>query len=168
MKKNNTNMWVAVSVVIIAMFILTFYTSLFSWFTKSDSSSQKNMQTGNVNGGKEVLTEQLQINDTVIGEGREAHVGDTVAVHYTGRLQNGTVFDSSVPRGQPFTFTLGQNSVIAGWEKGLIGMKVGGKRVLTIPPTMAYGSQSIPDETGKVLIPANSTLVFDVELIGIK
>lgn len=88
--------------------------------------------------------------------------GDTISVHYTGTLENGTVFDSSVPRKQPFSFRIGQGEVIKGWDQGLIGMKVGEKRKLTISPEMGYGTQA----NGP--IPANSILIFDVELLGIK
>jgi len=96
------------------------------------------------------------------GAGQEAKTGDTVSVHYTGTLENGTKFDSSVDRGEPFAFTLGQNRVIQGWELGVLGMKVGEKRKLTIPPQLAYGNQAVGG-----VIPANSTLVFEVELLGI-
>ncbi len=96
------------------------------------------------------------------GAGQEAKTGDTVSVHYTGTLENGTKFDSSVDRGEPFAFTLGQNRVIQGWELGVLGMRVGEKRKLTIPPQLAYGNQAVGG-----VIPANSTLVFEVELLGI-
>lgn len=88
--------------------------------------------------------------------------GDTLSVHYTGTLENGTVFDSSVPRKEPFSFRIGQGMVIRGWDEGLIGMKVGEKRKLTISPEMGYGDQAIGS------IPANSTLIFEVELLSIK
>jgi|CXWL01.1.fsa_nt_gi FKBP-type peptidyl-prolyl cis-trans isomerase len=104
----------------------------------------------------------LLLEDTKIGEGAEATAGKTLAMHYTGTLDNGTVFDSSIPRGQVFEFTLGVGQVIPGWDKGIVGMKVGGKRKLTIPPALAYG------ENGIGPIPGNSTLHFDVELLGIK
>ena len=104
----------------------------------------------------------LIIQDTVVGTGDEAVAGKMLSMHYTGTLDNGTVFDSSVPRGQAFEFTLGAGQVIPGWEKGIAGMKVGGKRTLTIPPPMAYGEQGIGP------IPPNSTLHFDVELLGVK
>jgi len=117
-------------------------------------STQQNLSTYDIQGMKvEVLKE---------GTGPEAKVGDTVSVHYTGTLLNGTKFDSSVDRGQPFSFVLGQNRVIKGWELGVLGMKVGEKRKLTIPPELAYGNQAVGG-----VIPANSTLVFDVELLGI-
>jgi FK506-binding protein 2 len=91
-----------------------------------------------------------------------AKVGDTVLVHYTGKLQDGTVFDSSVSRGVPFSFTLGENRVIAGWEQGILGMAEGEKKTLTIPPELGYGAMGVPGA-----IPPNATLIFDVELVDI-
>ena len=105
---------------------------------------------------------ELKIEDTVVGTGDEALAGKQVTVHYTGTLTNGTKFDSSLDRGQPFTFTLGAGEVIQGWDEGVAGMKVGGKRKLTIPPEMGYGPMAIST------IPANSTLLFDVELLKVE
>jgi peptidylprolyl isomerase len=102
------------------------------------------------------------IDDIKAGEGREVKSGDTVAVHYIGTLQDGTEFDNSKKRGEPFTFTVGAGQVITGWEEGLVGMKVGGQRVLVIPPEKAYGEQGIGP------IPGNATLVFAIELVEIK
>jgi FKBP-type peptidyl-prolyl cis-trans isomerase len=103
------------------------------------------------------------------GTGAVAENGKTVFVHYTGRVQNGEVFDSSIPRGEPIDFQLGAGIVIQGWEKGILGMKVGEKRVLTIAPELGYGSREVTSPAnGKVLIPANSVLVFDVELVDVK
>lgn len=106
--------------------------------------------------------EELLIQDTKQGLGKEAIRGTTVVVHYTGKLTNGKVFDSSLDRGQPFSFQLGQGQVIQGWERGIVGMKEGGKRKLTIPPKYGYGERAVGP------IPANSTLIFDVELIKVK
>jgi FKBP-type peptidyl-prolyl cis-trans isomerase FkpA len=103
----------------------------------------------------------LVIEDLVVGTGATAAVGDTVNVHYVGTLTNGTKFDSSYDRGQTFAFRIGAGQVIAGWDQGVPGMKVGGKRRLTIPPSLAYGNQAVGS------IPANSTLVFEVELVSI-
>jgi len=104
----------------------------------------------------------LKVEDTQIGTGDTATAGKKVTVHYTGTLTDGTKFDSSVDRNQPFTFTLGAGEVIQGWDQGVAGMKVGGKRKLTIPPSLGYGSRA----TGP--IPANSTLIFDVELLKVE
>jgi FKBP-type peptidyl-prolyl cis-trans isomerase FkpA len=103
-----------------------------------------------------VLTEDL-----VVGTGATAVVGNTVTVHYTGMFTNGTVFDSSVGR-TPIQFQLGSNQVIAGFSQGIVGMKVGGKRRMTIPPSLAYGSAGRPPT-----IPGNATLVFEVDLVSI-
>ena len=105
----------------------------------------------------------LEYWDIKTGTGPEATAGKTVVVNYTGWLTNGKMFDSSVGR-QPFTFHLGGGEVIKGWDEGVAGMKVGGKRQLRIPPDLAYGSRGV----GNGLIPPNSTLVFDVELLGVK
>ena len=105
---------------------------------------------------------KVEMVDTVKGKGAEAVNGKVVTVHYTGTLKDGTKFDSSVDRKEPFTFTLGSGQVIKGWEQGIQGMKVGGKRKLTIPPELAYGNNAVG------AIPANSTLIFDVELLEVK
>ncbi len=104
----------------------------------------------------------LKYEDQKVGTGAEAVAGKTVKVHYTGWLLDGTKFDSSVDRGEPFEFALGQGQVIKGWDEGVAGMKVGGKRKLTIPPDLGYGA------AGAGPIPPNSTLVFDVELLDVK
>jgi|CXWL01.1.fsa_nt_gi FKBP-type peptidyl-prolyl cis-trans isomerase len=105
---------------------------------------------------------KLVTDDVRIGLGAEVKDGDTVTVHYIGTTQNGVRFDSSYERGEPFTFTVGGGMVIQGWEKGLIGMKVGGQRILVIPAEMAYGNRQVGS------IPANSPLVFAVELLSVK
>jgi FKBP-type peptidyl-prolyl cis-trans isomerase len=104
----------------------------------------------------------LQMQDVVVGTGAEAKSGMTVTVHYTGTFTDGTKFDSSVDRGQPFSFQLGAGQVIKGWDLGVAGMKVGGKRKLTIPYQLGYGEQ------GYGPIPAKATLLFDVELLAVK
>lgn len=105
----------------------------------------------------------IEIEEIEVGVGPSPKKGQTVVVHYTGRLMDGTKFDSSLDRGEPFEFVYGKGMVIKGWERGLKTMKVGGKRRLTIPPSLAYGSKG----AGGV-IPPDATLVFDVELLGIK
>lgn len=121
--------------------------------TKSAKKSKKEVQK---------LMEGLEIEEIKVGTGKEAKSGTTVSVHYTGKLKNGTKFDSSVDRGIPFEFPLGAGRVIQGWDKGVAGMKEGGKRKLTIAPALGYGSQAVGP------IPPNSTLVFEVELLAVK
>jgi FKBP-type peptidyl-prolyl cis-trans isomerase len=106
----------------------------------------------------------LQYQDLVVGEGAEAEAGQIVWVHYTGYLSNGTEFDSSYSRGTPFDFPLGTGRVIKGWDEGVAGMKIGGKRVLIIPPDLGYGDAG----AGGGLIPGDATLIFEVELIEIE
>jgi FKBP-type peptidyl-prolyl cis-trans isomerase len=105
----------------------------------------------------------LQIDDVKQGAGTEAKAGNTVTVHYVGTLTNGSKFDSSRDRGQGFTFKLGAGQVIRGWDQGVAGMKVGGVRKLTIPPELGYGARGFPP-----VIPPNSTLVFEVELLEVR
>lgn len=117
---------------------------------------------GNTNNTNMVDATKLIIEDEVVGTGATATSGDMVTVHYSGSLTNGKVFDASRKHGTSgFTFKLGAGEVIKGWDLGVAGMKVGGKRKLTIPSDLAYGSQDV----GGGLIPANSTLIFEVELL---
>ena len=104
----------------------------------------------------------LQIEELRPGNGAEARAGNTVTVHYVGTLTNGQKFDSSRDRGEGFTFRLGAGEVIAGWDQGVAGMKIGQMRKLTIPPELAYGARGFPP-----VIPPNSTLVFEVELLAV-
>jgi FKBP-type peptidyl-prolyl cis-trans isomerase FkpA len=114
--------------------------------------------------GKNKGTTSLKIEDLVVGTGQEAKAGNLVSVNYTGWLTGGAKFDSSLDRNQPLEFTLGKGQVIQGWDQGVVGMKVGGKRKLTIPPNLAYGAQG----AGSGVIPPNATLVFEVELLSVK
>lgn len=109
------------------------------------------------------LPSELTVVDVVEGTGPEATPGSTVSLNYVGALPDGTVFDASANHGQPITFTLGAGQVIQGWDQGIVGMKVGGKRRLIIPPTLAYGNQAVGN-----VIPANATLLFEVELVAVQ
>lgn len=105
----------------------------------------------------------LQVTEVKIGSGAEAHIGDTIRVHYTGSLPNGTVFDSSHPRGEPLEFRIGSGQVIRGFDRGVTGMRVGGVRKVVIPPDLGYGKRGSPP-----IIPPNATLVFELELVEIR
>jgi len=105
----------------------------------------------------------LQYQDVQVGTGQEAKNGDTVSVHYTGWLEDGTKFDSSLDRGQPFEFTLGAGNVIKGWDEGVAGMQTGGVRKLFIPAELGYGQSGAGD-----VIPPNAKLIFEVELLEVK
>ena len=111
----------------------------------------------------QILPSGLRITELEVGTGAEAVAGQTVEVHYRGTLENGKQFDASYDRGKPFTFPLGRGQVIKGWDEGVQGMKVGGKRKLVIPPELGYGTRG----AGGV-IPPNATLIFEVELLDIK
>lgn len=113
--------------------------------------------------------DQVQAQDVTVGTGTQAVPGDVVSVLYVGKLQDGTVFDSSAAHdNQPLTFQLGSQNMIPGFQIGVNGMKEGGERIMAIPPSLAYGSQDVKDQSGKVVIPANSTLIFDVKVVKVE
>lgn len=151
----NSNIFLLIFPIFIAFiaFILIMH---FSSPTYKEEQKQKNTTT--------TITTEQQVTTEILkeGSGNEAKSGDTITVHYTGTLVDGTKFDSSYDRNEPFTFTIDSGQVIKGWDKGCIGMKVGEKRKLTIPPELGYGSQPQGN------IPANSTLIFEIELLEIK
>ncbi len=141
-----TGIAVAVSLIIVGVFFMLYGgqgTQLFS-------------------GGTDSMGTQLVAQDVVVGTGTEAVSGQFVKVHYVGKLESGQTFDSSVGRGEPFSFVLGAGQVIQGWEQGLVGMKVGGKRMLVIPPSLGYGERGIGP------IPPNATLIFEVDLLSVE
>jgi FKBP-type peptidyl-prolyl cis-trans isomerase len=123
---------------------------------------QNNASPTKVTGKSKSTASGVEYWDIVLGTGATAVAGKTVTVHYTGWLTNGKKFDSSIDHGQPFTFPLGAGSVIKGWDEGVQGMTVGGKRQLRVPPELGYGARG----AGGV-IPPNAILVFDVELLGV-
>ena len=144
-------------ILLIALVLVSMAFMYYQGGNKSQTQEETNQLT-------QEKTMGLKIETTQEGSGEQMVTsGDMISVHYTGKLENGTVFDSSVERGTPFEFQIGQGMVIAGWEQGLLGMKVGEKRTLTIPAEMGYGSRGAAG-----VIPPNATLIFDVELISIK
>ncbi len=144
--------------VVIALGFLFMGSSLFAPFESTEP--QPALEVGQVLPGNE--EGKRMTTDIVVGTGAEAVPGASITVNYVGKLDNGQVFDASSNHGQPFTFTLGVGQVIPGWDQGLLGMKVGGKRTLVIPPEAAYGDRAIGS------IPANSTLTFEVELLDVQ
>ena len=147
------------SILIIAIILIIIIGGIYFLFPKpvNNQPSEKENINSNNNETKTVKIEILKE-----GSGEPSKTGDLVLVHYTGTLENGTKFDSSLDRGTPLDFTLGENRVIQGWELGVLGMKVGEKRKLTIPSELGYGSQGAGE-----LIPPNATLIFEVELLKI-
>jgi FKBP-type peptidyl-prolyl cis-trans isomerase len=133
---------------------------------KPSASVQSNASSASspakVSGQPTTTASGLQYWDIVVGTGDTAIPGKPVSVHYTGWLTNGVKFDSSLDRGKPFVFPLGEGQVIKGWEEGVAGMKAGGKRQLRIPPSLGYG-----DSGAGGVIPPKATLIFDVELLGV-
>ncbi len=152
MKTLDTKEWVAVVVAVVVVgFFFVFGQTLVSLFTGTKTQSTQMAQT-----------EQLEKNDVSMGTGEIAQVGDRVVVHYTGKFTNGTVFDSSFSRNEPFQFVLGSGQVIKGWDEGIVGMREGGKRTLIVPASLGYGMSDYGP------IPGGSTLIFDVELIKVE
>jgi len=145
--------------------VVTF--GLFSLLRSNSGSSaldnNLNVDQGSDMGQNTEMSDELQIEDLIEGTGDEAVAGKTVTVNYTGTLTDGTKFDSSLDRNEPFSFTLGAGEVIPGWDQGVEGMKVGGKRKLTIPPSLAYG-----DAGAGGVIPPNATLIFEIELLKVE
>ncbi len=127
---------------------------------QSDFREKQKELLGKIDAGN--IENPLKTEDLTEGTGPAVKEGDTVTVQYKGTLKDGTEFDSSYKHGKPFGFTVGKGSVIRGWDEGLIGMKAGGKRKLTVPPDYGYGDQELPG------IPANSTLIFEIELLKIE
>ena len=159
----NKNLLITLVIIIIVIVLVAIYFALpkdnsaSSTSTAALSGANQNQQSAtsfDIQGMKVEILQQ--------GSGEGAKAGDYVTVNYVGTLEDGTKFDSSIDRGQPFSLTLGQGSVIQGWEMGLLGMKAGEKRKLTIPPELAYGSQG----AGGV-IPPNATIIFEIDLLTI-
>jgi FKBP-type peptidyl-prolyl cis-trans isomerase len=144
----NKEKWVAVVVsIFIVGFFFVFGSNVLSIFKMNNNANNPS---------------KLVVQDATLGQGEEAQSGDRVIVHYVGRFVDGKIFDSSLSRKEPFQFVLGLGQVIPGWDQGIVGMKVGGVRILTIPPELAYGTN------GYGPIPPNSTLIFEVQLLKVE
>mgnify|MGYP001596600631 CR=1 FL=1 len=170
---------------IFVFIVLVLFVSAAAWllFKKGESVNQGGLLSSNTpaaspssstSANMTTTPDGLQIQDTVVGTGKEAKAGDAISVHYVGMLQSGQKFDSSYDRNQPAVFTVGVGQLIKGWDQGIPGMKVGGKRKLTVPASLGYGASGVParDAQGRVIpgqyvIPPNATLVFEVELLDV-
>lgn len=155
--KNKTQLLLVGSAAIIILLVTV---GVFSWSLKPETK-MTDTKDNNVSSAQQAAPTGLKIEDQVVGTGVEAKSGDTIIVNYLGTLLNGTKFDSSYDRNQPFSFQLGAGQVIEGWDKGFVGMKVGGKRKLTIPSDMAYGSRGAGGAIGP-----DEPLIFEVELLS--
>lgn len=166
--------FVSIAVVAVALGILRFKTDLLGGGEAAVVRSESGIEVAATSENNDIeatlrdsmtlkgdLT-KLVVDDVKVGSGREVRKGDRVSVHYIGRTQDGSEFDNSYVRGEPFVFTVGDGKVIKGWDEGLIGMKVGGERILVIPPSLAYGDLTVGP------IKANSTLVFSIKLVSIE
>lgn len=152
------NMIIAGVVIVVVAIGLLFY------MTKNNNPSGQNNQDQTA-----ASSTQVQAQEVSVGTGAQAKPGDTVSVLYVGQLQDGTVFDSSAAHdNQPLTFVLGEQGLIPGFQIGVNGMKEGGERLMAIPPSLGYGSEDVKDSSGKVIIPANSTIIFDVKLVKVQ
>lgn len=164
---NVTGTGIAVTLaVVIALGFLYFGPTIFMPLQQTESVAPEQATTTSMNSFIEPgqpLPTNLVVRDVVVGEGTEAVPGTEVTVNYVGMLPDGTIFDASERHGQPFMFALGAGQVITGWDQGVAGMKVGGKRQLIIPPELAYGERGAGD-----VIPSNATLLFEIELLDVK
>lgn len=165
--KNNSYMSLIIIIVLALLGVVGwFYLAPSDNNTKATKELNKTIEPGGGSSGatnESMNITELKIEILQSGSGKEAKAGDTVSVHYTGWLTNGTKFDSSLDRGRPFSFLLGAGQVIQGWDKGVLGMKAGEKRKLTIPANLGYGEGGTPGGP----IPPNATLIFEVELLAI-
>jgi FKBP-type peptidyl-prolyl cis-trans isomerase len=159
MSKRTTNEKLAIGIgvaIMVPVLGLLFFPSLVREEAEQNFASE-------TSGGVVTSSSLMQITDSIVGTGTEAVAGKRVTVHYVGKLADGTVFDASAAHGAPFSFDLGAGRVIAGWDEGVVGMKVGGKRTLVIPPELGYGASGYPP-----VIPPNATLTFDIELLNVE
>jgi FKBP-type peptidyl-prolyl cis-trans isomerase len=161
----------AVAIMAVSLAVIRFNTSTFALAPEGEFQVATVVATSDTEATEKAIVDsvgtdaelkKLVIDDVRIGSGISVATGDTVIVHYVGTLRDGMKFDDSYVRGTPYTFTVGDGMVIRGWDEGLVGMKVGGERILVIPPELAYGNRQVGP------IPANSPLIFKVELISIE
>ncbi len=165
----------SIAAMALALFLIRVQSAVFSEETAATGTQQASVIVADESAGGAAFAdavveasdgsgrlERLILDDVVLGTGAEVAKGDTVSVHYIGTLQNGQQFDNSYQKGQPFSFTVGDGKVIRGWEDGVLGMKVGGQRIIVVPPELAYG------EKGYGPIPGNATLVFAIELLEVE
>ena len=166
MKPSHTAIAVTLALVVVIIFFVVPGLSPFGGSTPANEPAPITIETNQTPSAtmpSEPIT-QLQVIDETVGTGATAAAGDSVTVNYVGALTNGTVFDASANHGTAgFTFNLGAGQVIKGWDQGIVGMKEGGKRMLVIPASLAYGNQAVGD-----IIPANSALIFEVELLKVQ
>lgn len=155
---------IIIAFIVLAVLILGSYYLLKKMPTNINQTTSLSEEQVNLSSSSSTQPEtKLKIEDLKIGQGKEVKGGDVITVHYLGKLTNDQKFDSSYDRNQPFETQIGVGQVIQGWDEGLLGLKVGGKRKLTIPPELGYGEQG-----AGAAIPPNSTLIFEIELISIK
>ena len=148
------NKWIAVATGILIV-------GFFLYGGKAMSMFKNSAQGDDMQNNSQIATDVVY-EDRIVGTGAVAVVGSQVTVHYVGVFENGQKFDSSLDRGVPFKFTIGEGTVIKGWDQGVAGMKVGGRRIIVVPPSLGYGNQP------RGPIPANSTLVFEIELLNVE
>lgn len=154
---------IVLGIVALGVVATIFFGNFGQYDTKEDSKTEQSLTENQLVEEEKEMTEELLIEDIVEGDGDEVVVGAKVTVNYEGTLTDGTKFDSSYDRETPFTFIFGVGQVIPGWDEGLKGMKVGGKRKLTIPSELGYGESGAGD-----VIPPNATLIFEVELLEVE
>ena len=157
------NMSKTISIIIVVIILIAAIIGIYLFLQRGDENAnqQQNVTPAEEDNSYEIQGMEIEILKEGIGEG--AKVGDAVTVNYVGTLEDGTKFDSSIDRNEPFPFTLGESRVIQGWELGVLGMKVGEKRILTIPPELGYGAAGAAG-----VIPPNATLVFEIDMLDIK
>lgn len=159
MNRKNTNIAVLLIVAVISIFVILGFFGIGGFNSPEPENTSLEAVLGQIRDAGGVT--ELLVQDITVGTGDPVAAGDTILVHYVGLLPDGTVFDSSRERGEPFPLVLGEGRVIQGWEQGLVGMQNGGRRLLVIPPSLGYGA------SGFGPIPPNATLIFEVELLEV-